>query len=448
MSSEDLPGIGVTDGFTLAAVGDCITSRPLVPTLQRDAGFANAIDILRDATTTFGNLETSVIDIRGFRGSPRTWGDWDMAAPPTVIEDLIALGFDIVSRANNHGLDWGIEGLRETARHLDDAGLVHAGAGEVLASARAARYVETAGGRVGLVSLAPTGRFDPAAALDQFGEVPGRPGINALRVRQTFTVPPDQMTGLRELGRLMDPAAMGQDLATRPGADHLSLFEARFEPGDELSLRYEVDAGDLAANLRSIRLGKQHSDLVVVSAHVHEEGPGPDRPPPFLIDVAHAAIDAGADVFVGHGIHRMWPIEIYEGRPIFYGLGNFIFSDIQEPVTRSLYEEGRDLLEKAGVDPSRATDADVSALLNAQGFDDDRYFESIIAQVAFEGGRAASLRLHPVDLGRGKRLTESGIPRIAEPERGADILKRLAAMSEPFGTSVAADGGVGVVTIP
>ncbi len=448
MSSEDLPGIGVTDGFTLAAVGDCITSRPLSPTLQRDAGFAGAVDILRKATATFGNLETSVIDIRGFRGSPRTWGDWDMAAPPTVAEDLVSLGFDIVSRANNHCLDWGIEGMRETARHLDDAGLVHAGAGEVLASARAARYVETSGGRVGLVSFAPTGRFDPAAALDQFGEVLGRPGINALRLRQIFTVPPELLAGLRDIGRLMDPAAMGQDLATRPGADHLSLFEARFEPGEELSLRYDIDAADLEANLRSIRLGKQHSDLVVVSAHVHEEGPGADTPPPFLIDVARAAIDAGADVFVGHGIHRLWPIEIYEGRPIFYGLGNFIFSDIQEPLTRSLYEEGRDLLEKAGHDdPERATDADVSALLNAQGFDDDRYFESVIAEVTFDGGRASGVRLHPVDLGRGKRLTGSGIPRIAEPERGADILKRLAEMSEPFGTKFVSEAGVGTVTV-
>ncbi len=447
MSSEDLLGIGVTDGFTLAAVGDCITSRPLEPTLRRDAGFARAIDILRAAGATFGNLETSVIDVRGFRGSPRTWGDWDLVAPPAVAKDLIALGFDIVSRANNHCLDWGIAGMRETARHLDDAGLVHAGAGEVLASARAARFAETEGGRVGLVSLAPTGRFDSAAALDQFGEVPGRPGINGLRLRQVFTVPPELLAGLREIGRLMDPAAMGQDLATRTGADHVSLFEARFEPGDELSLRYDVDVADLEANLRSIRLAKQHADLVVVSAHVHEEGPGPDTPPRFLVDVAHAAIDAGADVFVGHGIHRLWPIEIYEGRPIFYGLGNFIFSDIQEPVTRSLYEEGRDLLEKTGLDPSQATDADVSALLNAQGFDDDRYFESVIGDVTFEGGRAVSLRLHPVDLGRGKRLTESGIPRIAEPERGADILRRLGEMSEPFGTTISAEAGVGLVRL-
>ncbi len=40
---------------------------------------------------------------------------------------------------------------------------------------------------------------------------------------------------------------------------------------------------------------------------------------------AHEAIDAGADLVVGHGSHTVLGIEIYRGRPIFYGLGNFFF---------------------------------------------------------------------------------------------------------------------------
>src|SRR5256885_539212 len=49
---------GIADGFTLAAVGDCIISRPLSPMLARDAGFAAVVKVLRDADAAFGNFET------------------------------------------------------------------------------------------------------------------------------------------------------------------------------------------------------------------------------------------------------------------------------------------------------------------------------------------------------------------------------------------------------
>jgi poly-gamma-glutamate synthesis protein (capsule biosynthesis protein) len=42
-------------------------------------------------------------------------------------------------------------------------------------------------------------------------------------------------------------------------------------------------------------------------------------------DIAHAAIEAGADIVIGHGPHQPLAIEVYRGRPIFYGLGNFSF---------------------------------------------------------------------------------------------------------------------------
>ena len=72
-------------------------------------------------------------------------------------------------------------------------------------------------------------------------------------------------------------------------------------------------------------------------------------------------------------MHHLGPIEIYKGRPIFYGLGNFIWSDIQEPLAADLYERHRDLLAAAFGDPSKATDADLTALLNATGFNDTSF---------------------------------------------------------------------------
>src|SRR5258705_7729132 len=84
--------LSVDDGFTLAAVGDCIISRPLSPMLARDAGFAAVVKILRDADATFGNFENSALDIRAFKGYPQSWiGDWVLMAPPEVARDLKTL---------------------------------------------------------------------------------------------------------------------------------------------------------------------------------------------------------------------------------------------------------------------------------------------------------------------------------------------------------------------
>jgi poly-gamma-glutamate synthesis protein (capsule biosynthesis protein) len=50
------------------------------------------------------------------------------------------------------------------------------------------------------------------------------------------------------------------------------------------------------------------------------------EPLQYMKDIAHAAIDAGANVVMGHGPHHTLPIEVYKGRPIFYGLGNLTFN--------------------------------------------------------------------------------------------------------------------------
>ena len=112
------------------------------------------------------------------------------------MRDLRALGFDLVSRANNHAMDYGIEGMRETSRWLDEAGIVYAGIGENRGDARAARYLDGPTARIGLVSMASTYR-DYADALPPQGRAPGRPGINALRTTKTYVVTPETLRQLR-----------------------------------------------------------------------------------------------------------------------------------------------------------------------------------------------------------------------------------------------------------
>ena len=105
----------VQDGFRLVAVGDCIISRPLSQYAKREAEFEKALVVLQSGEATYGNLETSILDIGSFKGFPYTGvDDVPLLAEPLVAKDLLAMGFKVMSRANNHALDWGIEGMRET----------------------------------------------------------------------------------------------------------------------------------------------------------------------------------------------------------------------------------------------------------------------------------------------------------------------------------------------
>lgn len=425
--------LGVAEGFRLAAVGDCIVSRPLAPLVEADRGLRRIVGLLRGADVAVGNLETTIVDVRTTGGAPRTEGDWPLAADPAVAADLASLGFRAMGRANNHSMDWGAEGLRETGRHLDAAGVVHAGADERLAPARAPRYVETAGGRVALVSAATRSPWDQSVALDPFGAAPGRPGVNALRLRREITLPAAAFEALRELDRAMQPWSDSTE-------DVLEIFESRVVEGDAVAVAYEPDADDLAEILRALRLAAAHADLVVLSVHAHEEGADRDTPPEALQAFARAAIEAGADLFVGHGVHRLWPIEVHEDRPILYGLGNFVWSELTEPLPRALYEYARDLPAGAMPDPWAATDADVTAAMN-EGFLRDEFFHSVVAEVVVSDG-TPELSLHPIDLRRDPKLTRRGIPRPADPALADAILGRLADISTPFGTKLEVTGGM------
>ncbi len=122
--------------FALVAVGDMVISRPL-SMLQNPGAlgdprpFADAVALLRQSDAAYGNLETVIIDIRNFTGAPYSWdGDWPLSSVPDVAQDLASMHLNLVSRANNHALDWGLEGLRECGRRVAAAGIAQAGVGE------------------------------------------------------------------------------------------------------------------------------------------------------------------------------------------------------------------------------------------------------------------------------------------------------------------------------
>lgn len=106
-----IDGTGATTlagSFTVSAVGDCIVTRPLLSLVPGDAAFADVVTLLRSADATFGNLETSIIDLTDTSAIPSALpDDWATRAQPETALDLRALGFDVFGRANNHSTDWG-----------------------------------------------------------------------------------------------------------------------------------------------------------------------------------------------------------------------------------------------------------------------------------------------------------------------------------------------------
>jgi poly-gamma-glutamate synthesis protein (capsule biosynthesis protein) len=80
---------------------------------------------------------------------------------------------------------------------------------------------------------------------------------------------------------------------------------------------------DFPRALRAIREADANADLVIVVIHWGVELD--TQPRSYQVDEAHRMIEAGADVIFGHHSHRLQPMDTYEGRPIFYGLGNFVW---------------------------------------------------------------------------------------------------------------------------
>jgi poly-gamma-glutamate synthesis protein (capsule biosynthesis protein) len=400
-------------------------------------GFADVVRLLQAADVATGNLETQIIDGRTFEGSR---GGSTHGAEPLAAEWLVEMGFDIVARPNNHANDFGYEGLVETTRHLDRAGLQHSGFGPTYWAARAARFYTTPRGRVGMVATSENSQ--PASPAR--GEWAGTGGLSPLDVTQYFVVPAHSWSAVSTLRELF-PNGTGFYARGANSADRIDAVGQRFRKAPagvtEPYYTYELGQRDLDDLVSSVREGKMRSDFITFAVHAHDfrdtrggyrgfgvpEAEHLDTNPSiadYLPTLAKAVIDNGADVFQGTGVHVLRGIEIYNDRPIFYGLGEFI--------------RQRDIGGLAGRgDPSRDSCA---------GCPFPAKYESVVAVSEFSGDRLVEVRLYPVELRYdSERMAHRGIPETAPAEQGQRILERLQELSAPLGTRITIDGGVGYI---
>jgi poly-gamma-glutamate synthesis protein (capsule biosynthesis protein) len=361
-----------------------------------------------------------------------------MRAEPALLKDLVWAGFDLVSRANNHQGDYGALGMQLTTKYVAAAGLVQAGVGESLAEAREARFLETPKGRVGLVSVASTFP-DHSRAGRTRGDMPARPGLNPLRFTTTTTVTPERLAELRQIAAEINGRPAGN-----AAGDAFTFFGRRFVAGAQPGIKTEPLKEDLDEIVSVVRSASRLSDYTIVTSHTHEGGRERTLPADFLVTFAHAVIDAGADLFVGHGPHVVRGIEIYKGKPIFYSMGDFIFQN--ETLLRLPSENYETYRLGANAYVNDFNDARYD--FDKSGFPADRMiWEAFVAIPRFRGQHVSEIALYPITLGFGGSRSERGRPQLAEGELAQKILTDLVTLSQPFGTKVAVRNGVGYVQL-
>lgn len=431
--------------FRLLLSGDSMITRR--PALARDPATRGLRALIDDADLAFTNLEVLPNDFRGYGAAE--CGGTHLAAHSWVVDELIAMGFDLVSAATNHALDYSIEGLLATIEVLESRALPFAGIGRNLAEARMPVYVDHPAGTLALLSCCSTFVRGQEAA-EQRPDLPGRPGLNPLRHDRVYDVTPSQLAVLREIAEALglerqrlETIQLG--FAFPPDSEDLFPFLGQtFRAAAQAAVTVSPNRRDLEAIVRWVREARDRADLVVVSVHAHEEGGDRERPAAFIPAFAHRVIEEGADVVVGHGPHLLRGLELYRGKPIFYSLGNFIAqNDLVNRVPADAYERYR-------VDP-RATPGALFAARNANGTRgfaaDPRYWQSVLPVCHFVERDLQAIELVPVTLGHGATVVHRGQPRLATGTEATDILERVAALSAPFGAELAIDGDRAMVRL-
>lgn len=295
-----------SDEIKMIAVGDIMLSRKVEETMKAKKDFKypflETAKITSGADIVFGNLETSIIS-----GRKIGYGEMVFRADPKSIEGLKFAGFNVLSIANNHIMNFGKSGLESTVKNLDENDILHAGAG-----------------------MSAEDIYKPAIKEIK--------GVKFAFLAYTYS---------------SDQRKLSKD-------DFYGVADMNIE-----KMKSEVQKAKLAA------------DAVVVSMHAGTEYK--TTPNKSQKDFAYAAIDAGADLVIGHHPHVVETVEKYKGKYILYSLGNFVFDQMWSNETR----------------------------LGA------------IAEIVFKGKEVDSIKFTPV------KIFDYSQPRIIEGKEADKILERL-----------------------
>ena len=263
----------------IVAAGDLAGNRP-----DPDSIFELVRGEIGGADIAFGQIEAvysalGTLNVSGTSSPLR--GD------PGNVAAMRRAGFNIASLASNHCMDYGVEGFLDMIKQFKAAGIRTFGAGRNLAEARKPLITEHNGNRIGWLAYCSILPMRYWADVD-------RPGCAPARAHTVYeTLEPDQ-----------------------PGT-----------PPRIITYPHDDDLAGMTADIRAL---KAEVDVVIVSMHwgLHFREA---ELATYETKYGRAAVDAGADVILGHHQHILKPIEVYRGKPIIYGMANFAFDMYYQP---------------------------------------------------------------------------------------------------------------------
>ena len=240
--------------------------------------FAQVTEITHSADMLFGNLECCFWEEPGQDPAERE----GFFAPAIAAEALVLAGFDAVGVANN--VTFGEAAILSSLARLDELGIAHTGAGADREAAYRPAVLEKNGVTYGFVQR--TSVYWPK----NHEATANAPGVAIFKGHTAY----------------------------RPQVDG----HAANRPGVPPEIVTWADRDDLEEYRETLTKLSGDVDFLVASHHWGFEA----EVLAYQTEIAHAAIDSGADAVLGHGPHYPLGIEIYKDKPILYGTGNFSFN--------------------------------------------------------------------------------------------------------------------------
>ena len=261
--------------ITIAVAGDAMITRPM--RMFREQSFLSLVELLKGADASVVNLEML------FHEYEMSWEYKDtvsfQVSDPSNITELQWMGFNVVTTANNHSYDYSEAGFIKTLEHCKAKGLKQAGGGPDLDHARAPAYLDTAGGRVAVMSATTTFSKDSPAGFGR-PDFPGKPGVNALRHNVMHHVESDVFDALHKANRnlgLQEREMAGRQFHPVKVDEYDPRRELRFMGGkfslaEEYGITTACNRDDLAGISNWIRGAKKAADWPIYGVHCHESG--------------------------------------------------------------------------------------------------------------------------------------------------------------------------------
>lgn len=420
----------------ISLCGDLFISRR-IPELRNK--LMSIQNIIKKHECRFGNLETTILNVN--EGYPELFpgGGYAMASP-ACLRDLKSLGFNLLNAATNHAMDYSHNGLLKTIENLEKEEFSYSGIGKNLSDASKATFLECENARVALLGV--TSSFhDSYAAGPQNKEMIGRPGVAPLKHKAIYEV---TERNYEDLMRIAEETGVNSyhNMAIKTGylqaCPNLKFGSFEFQKGASNCVHTYPNNEDLERTISIVKDAKIQADVVIVSVHSHQIVDDERKITPEFVSIfAKACVDAGADIIVCHGPHRLRGIEIYNGKVIFYGLGNFIFQHEQQlSYPEEFYKKyGTSRQECDGVG-SINNIRSKNGIVGLISTTDD--WVSVLVSMNCNDGKFEII-LYPVIISK-----QTGLPSI-DPSGFA--LKQLKQLSEPYGTKFVIDDNIGKIIV-